>query len=91
MPHHGERLVHLGAEGAEGTAGQRGRRQVELQVEPVDLQDHPRVGGLGPDLLVARQGARPPVDQEQLELGADRGRPDAEAGPLEEPAEGEAL
>jgi hypothetical protein len=53
-PHHGERLVQLVAEGAEGTAGQRGRRQVELEIEPVDLQDQLRVGGLGPDLLVAR-------------------------------------
>jgi hypothetical protein len=88
-PYHGERLGQLVAEGAERPAGQRGRRQVELQVEPVDLQDQPRVGGLGPDLLVARQGARPPVDQKQLQLGADRGRPDAEAGALEEPVEGQ--
>ncbi|HEX8133887.1 MAG TPA: hypothetical protein VF880_10715 [Actinomycetes bacterium] len=88
-PHDGERLVQLGTEGAEGTAGQRGRRQVELQVEPVDLQDQPRVRGGGPDLLVARQRACPPVDQEQLQLGADRGRPDAEAGALQQPAEGQ--
>jgi hypothetical protein len=53
-PHDGERLGQLAAEGAERPAGQRGRRQVELQVEAVDLQDQPRVGGLRPDRLVAR-------------------------------------
>jgi hypothetical protein len=87
VPDHRERLVELGAEGAEGTAGQGHRRQVQLQVEAVDLQDNARVGGLRPHGLVQWQGARPAVDQEQLQLGADRGRAGPEAGSLQQPAE----
>jgi hypothetical protein len=42
-----------------------------------------------PDLLVARQGATLGVDQEQLQLGADRGRTHPEPGPPQQPAQGE--
>jgi hypothetical protein len=51
--HDPQGLVQLAGQGREGPAGQWCRGEVELQVEPVDLQHHPGVGRLGPDLLVA--------------------------------------
>jgi len=87
--HDAERLVQLAGECGEGPALERRWREVELQVEPVDLQDHPRVGGLGPHHLVQGQGATLAVDQEQLQLGAQRGRTGPEARSLQQPAHGQ--
>jgi hypothetical protein len=82
-------LVQLAGEGGEGPALQGRRGEVQLQVEPVDLQHHPRVGRLGPDRLVARQRPGLAVDQEQLQLRPDRGRTGPEAGALQQPVQGE--
>ena len=83
--HDPQGLVELAGHGREGPAGQRRRGQVQLQVEPVDLQHHPGVGRLGPDRLVAGQGAALAVDQAQLQLGPDGGRAGPEARPLQQP------
>src|SRR5215213_3382680 len=80
-----EGLVELAGHGRERPAGQRPRNQVQLEVEPVDLQYHPGVGRLGPDLLVAGQGPALAVDQAQLQLRADGHRPGAEGRPLQQP------
>jgi hypothetical protein len=84
----GQGLLQLAGEGGERPAGQRRRGQVQLQVEAVDLQHHPRVGGLVAHRLVAGQGPPLAVDQEQLQLGPDGGRPGPEAGTLQHPLQG---
>ena len=80
-----EGLVELAGHGRERPTGQWRRGQVQLEVEPVDLQHHPRVGRLRPDLLVAGQGTALAVDQAQLQLGSDGDLAGAEAGPLQQP------
>jgi hypothetical protein len=86
--HEPQSLIELTAQRRERAAGQRRRGQVQLEVEPVDLQHHPGVGRLGSDRLVAGQRAALPVDQEQLQLRADRGRTHPEPRPPQQAAQG---
>jgi hypothetical protein len=77
--------VQLAAERGERTARQRGWRGIEFQVELVQLDGDPRIGRCGTDGLVARQRPARAIDQEQLQLGADRSGADPETGPFQQP------
>ena len=68
-----QRAELTGQRGERAARQQRGRT-VQLQVEAVQLDGDPGVGGQGADGLVQRQRPGRAVDQEHLELGADRGR-----------------
>ena len=78
-----QRAELTGQRGERAASQQRGRA-VQLQVEAVELDGDAGVGGQGPDGLVQRQRPGRAVDQEQLELGADRDRARPEAGPGEQ-------
>jgi hypothetical protein len=79
-----QQQVQLAAERGERAARQRGRRGVEFQVELVQLDGDPRIGRLGTDGLVAWQRPTRAVDQEQLQLGTDRGRAGPETGTFQQ-------
>jgi len=88
----GQEVAELAGQRGERASGQRHRRGIQLQVVPVELKGDPRVGGQGADGVVPRQRPGRIVDQAHLQLGADRGRPGAEAGPGEQPPQvGQAL
>ena len=88
----GQELAELAGQRGERVSGQRHRRGVQLQVVPVELERDPGVGGQGADGLVPRQRPGRVVDQAHFELGADRHRAGAEAGPGEQPPQvGQAL
>ena len=75
------------AERREGLAGQQRRGGVQLQVEPVQLQVDAGVGRSRADRLIVLQRPGRAIDQEQLQLGAQRDRTHPEARPLEQLAE----
>ena len=68
-----EQQAKLLLERGERAAGQQHRRGVELQVEPVQLDVDPRVGGGSADGKVHGQRTAVEIDQDELKLGADAG------------------
>ena len=80
----GQEQAELAGQRGERASGQRHRRGVQLQVVPVELEGDPGIGGQGADGLVPRQRPGRVVDQAHFELGADRDRASAEAGPGEQ-------
>jgi hypothetical protein len=62
MGHVIKQHVQLAPERGERAAGQRGGRGVEFQVEPVQLDDDPRIGRGGADGLVEPQRPGRAVD-----------------------------
>ena len=67
--------------------GKQRRRGIQLQVEAIQLEGDPGVGGCSADRLVLQQWPRLTVDQEQLEFGTDHDRADSETRPFEQLAE----
>ena len=80
----GQEQVQLAGERGERAAGQRHRRGVQLQVVAVELDGDPGVGGQSRTAWFSGSGWACVIDQEQLELGADRDRAGPEAGPPEQ-------
>ena len=80
----GQEQAELAGQRGERASGQRHRRGVQLEVVLVELESDPGIGGQGADGLVPRQRPGRVVDQAHFELGADRDRASAEAGPGEQ-------
>ncbi len=82
-----EQAARLLPQRGKRAAGQRRRRRIQLQVEPVQLQVDAGIGRRGADRLVSRERPSHLIDQEQLKLSAKRGRTHPEARPLQQPAQ----
>ena len=78
---------HAALELGQGVAGQRPRRDVDLQVELAELAGPARVGDRAEHLGVLQRGQANFVDQVQLDLQADLARLDVKPGFPQHPRE----
>src|SRR6185369_10290368 len=74
----GERVGELRGERSERPPGESHRTRIDLEVESIDLQRDARVERVREDGPIDRQRSTAGVDEAQLQLGAQGGRPSAE-------------